>query len=446
MSKYDFGYFLEAGSTNEWAFNNIDSEKNVLEIGPAIGNLTYHLKTEKNCAVDIVEIDEDAGKKASEFSRTALLGLELGNLNSDLWFNALKNNRYDYIVSLDVLEHLNDPESTLKRLKSLLKDDGHILLSVPNIAHNSVMVGLLQNRFEYTDIGLLDSTHVHFFAEESLKEMISNVELNVARFDAILKTPSETEQVFDYSNLNSVYQGLLRNRKSAEIYQFLVDVVKKPVDTVYSENFICGIKDESKYVTKALINGESKYTIERKGQLGHICFEVNIPEGVKAESVRLVPLEQAGVIKNLNAQAVAIDGVKMPLTYNWTSGQEITTGNILVKKGSDEVNYLIQNEVSKVEFEFDVSLGDESSIDVSMNGLAQLRNEKEQTELAFYKKKDECDDLFYKKKDIEEQYQILQNQNKELLVHLEELERIKSKFVYKVYSKLVGGIRKIWKR
>lgn len=156
MSKYDFGYFLEAGSTNEWAFNNIDSGKNVLEIGPAIGNLTYHLKTEKNCAVDIVEIDEDAGKKASEFSRTALLGLELGNLNSDLWFNALKNNRYDYIVSLDVLEHLNDPESTLKRLKSLLKDDGHILLSVPNIAHNSVMVGLLQNRFEYTDIGLLD--------------------------------------------------------------------------------------------------------------------------------------------------------------------------------------------------------------------------------------------------------------------------------------------------
>lgn len=33
MSKYDFGYQLEAGSTNEWAFQMVQENSRVLEIG-----------------------------------------------------------------------------------------------------------------------------------------------------------------------------------------------------------------------------------------------------------------------------------------------------------------------------------------------------------------------------------------------------------------------------
>ena len=59
MSKYDFGYDIEAGSTMEWAFSIIKNNSEILELGPAIGTLTKHLKEEKNCSIDIVEIDEE---------------------------------------------------------------------------------------------------------------------------------------------------------------------------------------------------------------------------------------------------------------------------------------------------------------------------------------------------------------------------------------------------
>ena len=39
MHKYDFGYEIVTGSTAEWAFNKIECESKVLEIGSANGNL-----------------------------------------------------------------------------------------------------------------------------------------------------------------------------------------------------------------------------------------------------------------------------------------------------------------------------------------------------------------------------------------------------------------------
>ena len=63
MSKYDYGYELVPGTTTFWAFQKIQPESRILELGPAIGNLAKHLSEEKNCVVDIIEIDEESGKK-----------------------------------------------------------------------------------------------------------------------------------------------------------------------------------------------------------------------------------------------------------------------------------------------------------------------------------------------------------------------------------------------
>jgi len=41
------------------------------------------------------------------------------------------NRLYDVIVSLAVIEHVNDPENLLKKFKSVLKNDGKIVLTTP---------------------------------------------------------------------------------------------------------------------------------------------------------------------------------------------------------------------------------------------------------------------------------------------------------------------------
>ncbi|BDP76754.1 hypothetical protein EfmAA242_09820 [Enterococcus faecium] len=44
----------------------------------------------------------------------------------------------------DVLEHLVDPGKTLKKVREFLNEEGEILITFPNLAHNSVMIDSMQ--------------------------------------------------------------------------------------------------------------------------------------------------------------------------------------------------------------------------------------------------------------------------------------------------------------
>ena len=75
---------------------------------------------------------------------------------------------YDLILLLDVLEHLDEPSDILKRLTKLLNDGGYMLISLPNVAHHSVLAPLLLKReFEYNDAGILDRTHGGFIPKKA---------------------------------------------------------------------------------------------------------------------------------------------------------------------------------------------------------------------------------------------------------------------------------------
>jgi 2-polyprenyl-3-methyl-5-hydroxy-6-metoxy-1,4-benzoquinol methylase len=76
--------------------------------------------------------------------------------------------RYDVILALDVLEHLREPLPALRALAALLAPGGRLFLSVPNVAHWTVRLGLLAGRFDYAETGILDRTHLRFFTRRSL--------------------------------------------------------------------------------------------------------------------------------------------------------------------------------------------------------------------------------------------------------------------------------------
>lgn len=81
----------------------------------------------------------------------------------------------DLILCLDVLEHLNNPWDTLRRLSTLLRPGGRWIISVPNIRNYRVVMDLaFRGRFRYTDAGILDRTHLRFFTRESLVDMVQS--------------------------------------------------------------------------------------------------------------------------------------------------------------------------------------------------------------------------------------------------------------------------------
>jgi 2-polyprenyl-3-methyl-5-hydroxy-6-metoxy-1,4-benzoquinol methylase len=87
---------------------------------------------------------------------------------------------FDLILLLDVLEHVPDSTQTLKSISRLLKNGGHVIVSVPNIAHLSVTLPLLmQRRFTYQDSGIMDRTHLRFFVEDTAVKLLNDANLIV---------------------------------------------------------------------------------------------------------------------------------------------------------------------------------------------------------------------------------------------------------------------------
>jgi SAM-dependent methyltransferase len=84
---------------------------------------------------------------------------------------------FDAIVCADVLEHLSDPLSTLRALLPSLSREGLMVVSVPNVAHLWVRLSLLLGRFDYTERGILDRTHLRFFTRRTFLALLDEAEL-----------------------------------------------------------------------------------------------------------------------------------------------------------------------------------------------------------------------------------------------------------------------------
>ncbi|MEO0013377.1 MAG: hypothetical protein RLZZ535_1766, partial [Cyanobacteriota bacterium] len=69
---------------------------------------------------------------------------------------------------------LRNPWQILRDTKEILKEDGYVVASIPNIAHGAIRLALLQGEFEYTEFGILDNTHLRFFTRKTVQDLLEN--------------------------------------------------------------------------------------------------------------------------------------------------------------------------------------------------------------------------------------------------------------------------------
>ncbi|MGB3470879.1 MAG: class I SAM-dependent methyltransferase [Erythrobacter sp.] len=86
---------------------------------------------------------------------------------------------FDALIMSEVLEHLVDPEATLRKIVPLVKPGGLVLASSPNIAHWRIVKEQLFGRFDYQDEGPMDRTHLRWFTPSSFRRMFENVGVHV---------------------------------------------------------------------------------------------------------------------------------------------------------------------------------------------------------------------------------------------------------------------------
>lgn len=220
MSKYDFELDMIGINSNSLILKEIAPNSDVLEFGPAHGRMTKYLKEILNCNVSIVEKDKKAGSKAAKYADTYFLGHKLGDIEKYLWLKNLTK-QYDYIIFADVLEHLYNPWKALTSIKSLLKPTGQVLISVPNIGHNAVLIDLLNNKFEYREVGLLDNTHIRFFTQPSLLDMVHKSGFSVKKMLDAHNVVENTEFKNSYEDIPYEVASFLKQRECGDVYQFV---------------------------------------------------------------------------------------------------------------------------------------------------------------------------------------------------------------------------------
>jgi len=149
--------------------------RRLLDVGAADGLLS-RLFTERGWRVTAIERDPVLAARGAAFCERMIVA----DLDRE---HPAFGERFARIVFGDVLEHLRDPLRVLLALGERLEADGEMVLSVPNVAHVWVRLGLLLGRFEYADRGILDRSHVRFFTESSLRQLLSGGGLEIARVE-----------------------------------------------------------------------------------------------------------------------------------------------------------------------------------------------------------------------------------------------------------------------
>jgi len=155
------------GQTREDLLQRISPEaRNILEFGCGEAPLGAALKARQKCRVVGIELDP----RAAAVARKRIDDVYCGDAREIV--SVLKD-RFDWIIGGDIVEHIDEPWTFLADLREVSAPGGHLLLSIPNLAHGSVVADLLQGRFDYVYMGLTCVGHLRFFTRRSIEEMMT---------------------------------------------------------------------------------------------------------------------------------------------------------------------------------------------------------------------------------------------------------------------------------
>jgi len=222
MSKYDTT--LDPAIANNSHYQLLDlvgGQKSVLDVGCATGFLAQAL-VERGCLVSGIDYDADAVEQARQY----LDQLVVGDLNELDLTEAFGGRTFEVIILGDVLEHLIDPAKVLGGLVGLLAPGGSVVISIPNVAHGSVRLALLQGSWDYRELGLMDRTHIRFFTRRTLLAMLGGAGLVAVDVRTTSLDPLAGEVPVDANRLPRGVVDWVREQPDAFSYQFLVRAVR----------------------------------------------------------------------------------------------------------------------------------------------------------------------------------------------------------------------------
>jgi len=214
-------YDLKLGypSTHSWALAAVANGSSVIDIGAGPGGMAQQL-VKKGCTVAVVD----------QFTP----GLPVGDiqvyrqdLDTPLAFDVRP---YQYILMLDVIEHLHSPELFLERLRSQFTHEPKtFILTTANVAFLVQRLMLIAGQFNYGKHGILDRTHTRLLTFRSTRHLLRD---HGFRIKAIRGVPAPFPKVFGQGLLGRLAVkanlALIRVSKTLFSYQIYIEAETTP--------------------------------------------------------------------------------------------------------------------------------------------------------------------------------------------------------------------------
>ncbi len=212
---YDYQVDLEGDSAAARVISIVPPGARVLEIGAGAGSISKHLVA-RGCDVLALELDERAAENLGTFCRKVVRA----DLNQPDWRDHLAGEaKFDIIIAADVLEHLYDPWRVLDEAKALLSDTGALILSLPHAGHAVIAACLYSADFNYRDWGLLDRTHIRFFAMRNIQKLHEGAGLAIDQAFFVVRPPEKTELAKEWRRTPNNLRLALMQAPFAQVYQ-----------------------------------------------------------------------------------------------------------------------------------------------------------------------------------------------------------------------------------
>jgi len=211
---------LDFHSPHSLALDMVEPGSRVLDLGCAGGYLGHALKEEKGCLVTGVDLwppSEDV-----LLDRFIIHDLDDGlpDINYD---------DFDYILLLDVIEHLKSPESFARELRLVADPSTKIIVSTGNVGFILTRLSLLLGNFNYGKRGILDLTHTRLFTFRSIVSLFEQANYQIVKVDS---TPVPFPLIFDKGFLSRsllwLNRWLTRLWKSLFAFQSFLVVQPRP--------------------------------------------------------------------------------------------------------------------------------------------------------------------------------------------------------------------------
>jgi glycosyltransferase involved in cell wall biosynthesis len=216
-------YTLKLGymSSHSMSIDRVAADSKVLDIGACEGFVAAEL-TRKGCRVS--GIDQLPRKEGAAFEEYVQCDLNHPKFPFEM-------EGFNYVLMLDILEHLRNPESFMDSLREQLKlSQATVILTTPNIAFALMRLQLLLGQFNYGKVGILDITHCRLFTFKTLKHLCEECGYVVKELKGVpAPFPKALGNNFAGRLLLNINQMLIKISKSLFAYQIYAELQPTPV-------------------------------------------------------------------------------------------------------------------------------------------------------------------------------------------------------------------------